>query len=78
MRMDVVGSAAMTVPDDLASELSDIREQLDRLNTERETLISRRDALVLLARTRGGSWREIGQLAGLDHTSVKHIVLRDT
>ena len=78
MEDEVVGSAVMTVPDDLASELSDIREQLDRLDAERETLVSRRDALIVSARRGGGSLREIAQLAGIAHTSIKHIVLRDT
>lgn len=68
----------MTVPNDLASELSATREQLDRLDVRRAELISLRDHLIVRACTQGGSLREVAELVGLRHTAVRHILIRDT
>ena len=71
-------SDAMTVPDDLATMLADLRRRLADLDAERAELVELRDATILRARQSGGSLREVADLAGLSHMTVKHIEERDT
>ena len=68
----------MTVPNDLARTLADLRRRLERLDQERGALIAERDATIVQARQAGGSLREVADLAGLAHMTVKHIEERDT
>jgi DNA invertase Pin-like site-specific DNA recombinase len=69
----------MTVPEDLATELRSVTQQLDQLDTERDALVQQRDALIVRARAAGGSLRELAEIVGLGHMTVKRIAeQRDT
>ena len=56
----------MAVPPDLAKKLQQSVSQLERSK-------ARRNQLIAEAVAAGGSLREVGGLAGLSHTQVRHI-----
>ena len=71
-------SAVMTVPEDLAGLLADVRQRLDDLDGERAELVRLRDETIIRARNEGGSLREVAELVGMTHMAIKHIEERDT
>lgn len=66
-------SGTVTVPDDLAEQLRDVRDELTSLDERRDELVGRRDELIVTARRQGGSLREVADLVGLSHQAVKLI-----
>jgi ribosomal protein L19E len=61
------------VDDELAQALRAVRAELSTLGGQRQQVIFRRDELVLAARRRGASLRDVAGLVGLSHQAVKLI-----
>ena len=71
-------SETMTVPEDLAARLADVRRRLDELDSERAALVQVRDETIVQARKAGASLREVAEVVGMSHMAIVHIEERDT